>query len=299
MATINDSLNPPQPPTRVFYSTGRMLGVADFEADQDYHRGRLARVLMQLYGTGTVSGLLVQTDNNADPAQLEIQVTPGMAIDRLGRIIEVPRTVCIIPQNWLTQQVQAWHNQQTSPVPGQPGLPDPNTAIHDAKNLMVDVFVTFVPCTRGATPCFATQDDYDATDAFQPNRWLDSFAMLLVLRTDSDPLTPLDPWYTAGPMPAAGAALNGSDPVTLHQFLLQASAGPATAPQEYPPGFDATSVFLARILIPATAGTGGAPPVWTLDPKQIAIDNDSRLFLYPAALLARLVGLGCGAEKKS
>jgi hypothetical protein len=291
MATINDSLNPPQPPTRVFYSTGRMLGVADFQADQDYHRGRLARALLQLYGTGTVSGLLVQTDGNTDPAQLEIQVTPGMAIDRLGRVIEAPRTVCIIPQNWLTQQVQAWQNQQTNPVPGQPSLPDPNTAIHDTKNLMVDVFATFVPCTRGATPCFATQDDYDATDAFRPNRWLDSFAMQLVLRTDSDPLTPLDPWYTAGAAPA--------DPAALRQSLLQATAGPATAPQEYPPGFDATSVFLARILIPATAGSGGAPPVWNLDPHNIVIDNDSRLFLYPAALLARLMGLGSGAETKS
>ena len=59
-----DSLNPPPAPKRVYYSTGRMLGVEDFQADQDYHRGRLARVLSQLYGTGTVSGLLVQTDGN-------------------------------------------------------------------------------------------------------------------------------------------------------------------------------------------------------------------------------------------
>src|SRR5215467_7475500 len=98
MATVNDSLNPPQPPTRVYYATGRMLGVEDFEADQDYHRGRLARVLLQLYGTGTVSGLTVQTNGNSDPAKLEIQVTAGIAVDRLGRIVEVPRTVCIVPQ---------------------------------------------------------------------------------------------------------------------------------------------------------------------------------------------------------
>lgn len=296
MGTTKDSLNPPQPPARVFYSTGRMLGVEDFEADQDYHRGRLARALMQLYGTGTVSGLLVQTDQNANPAQLEIQATPGMAIDRVGRIIEVPRTVCIVLQNWLTQQMQAWQNQQTNPVPGQLSLPDPNTAIHDGKNLMVDVFATFVPCTRGVTPCFATQDDYDATDAFQPNRWLDSFAMQLVLRTDSNPLTPRDPWSKAGNLPASGTAVNAADPAALSQILMQASAGPATAPQEYPSGFDTTSVFLARMLIPATAGSGGAPPTWVLDFKTITIDNKPRLVLYPAALLARLVGLGSGAE---
>src|SRR5579862_3601417 len=95
MATT-DSLNPPPLPQRVYYSTGRMMGVADFQADQDYHRGRLARVLVQLFGTGTVSGLLVQTDGNTNVQQMELQVTGGMAIDRVGRIIEVPRTVCIV-----------------------------------------------------------------------------------------------------------------------------------------------------------------------------------------------------------
>ena len=61
MATVTDSLsqNPPPAPQRVYYSTGRMLGVDDFQADQDYHRGRLARALVQLYGTGTVAGLNV------------------------------------------------------------------------------------------------------------------------------------------------------------------------------------------------------------------------------------------------
>src|SRR5277367_6178501 len=54
-----DDLNPPPAPSRVYYSLGRMLGVDDFQADQDYHRGCLARALLQLCGTGTVSGLNV------------------------------------------------------------------------------------------------------------------------------------------------------------------------------------------------------------------------------------------------
>ncbi len=40
-----DNLNPPPAPSRVYYSLGRMLGVDDFQADQDYHRGCLARAL--------------------------------------------------------------------------------------------------------------------------------------------------------------------------------------------------------------------------------------------------------------
>jgi hypothetical protein len=294
MATINDSLNPPPTPERVYYSTGRMLGVDDFQADQNYHRARLARALTQLLGTGTVSGLLVQTDGNTDVTQLEVQVTPGVAIDRVGRIIEVPRTVCIVVNNWLTQQAQAWQNQLKNPVPGQPALPDPNSAIHDGKNLMVDVFATFVPCTRGLTPCFAAEDDYDATDAFSANRWLDSFAMQLVLRTDTAPLTPADPWKASGALPAAGANLVAPTLATIQDLLLGATAGPAAAAVEYPSGVDATSVFLARLLIAATAGTAGQPPTWDL--TKISIDNHSRLFVYPPSLLSRLGGLGSGTE---
>ena len=89
-----------------------------------------------------------------------------MAIDRAGRIIEVPNTICIVPQNWLTQYVQSWQSQQQGNLPGVDPIADPNTAIHDGKNLMIDVFASFAGCSHGVTPSFATQDDYSATDAF-------------------------------------------------------------------------------------------------------------------------------------
>ena len=300
---MNDALDPPRPPnpplspTRVSYATGRMLGVEDFQAEQTYHRGRLARALLQLYGTGTVSGLLVQTDGNADPNKLQIEVTPGMAIDRAGRIIEVPRTVCIVLQDWLNQYVRTWQSQQHGVSPGTRVLDDPNHAIHDGRNLTVDVFATFVPCTRGLTPCFAAQDDYDATDAFAPNRLLDSFAMQLVMRADTDPnsspntppKTPRDPWGGLGPPHPALAA--------LRQSILHGSLGlpQNPVPVEYPPDFDTTAVFLARILIPATAGSAGHPPTWNLTGfGNNNIDNMSRLFVIPSAVLSRWNGLGSG-----
>jgi len=266
-----------------------MLGVEDFQAEQEYHRGRLARTLLQLYGTGTVSGLMVQTDGNADVTKLQIQVTPGMAIDRVGRIIEVPRMVCIVLHNWLTQYVEAWRNQQSGGSPGTPSIADPNTAIHDGRNLTVDVFATFMPCTRGLTPCFASQDDYDATDAFAPNRLLDSFAMQLVLRTDAAPKTPLDPWASLGPEHPALAA--------LRQSMLTGALGPSGTKAEYPPNFDQTAVFLARILVPATAGAAGNPPVWNLTGLGSSnIDNLSRLFVIPVSVLSRWNGLGSGTQ---
>jgi hypothetical protein len=405
MATpTTDTLSTPPAPNRVYYSLGRMLGVDDFQADQDYHRGRLARALLQLCGTGTVSGLLVSVpqvwqantaypafafvydasqnvqvntgvagtsgagplafpsaaggtandssgivwtnegqiiqngwrpntpfafpsaivDSNgnvqvlsvaagitsgsslpawstavggatpdggsatawtcAGPAALEIQVAPGMAVDRVGRMIEVPRTVCIRIQVWLANQT----------------VSDLNSALHSG-NILIDVFATFIPCTRGVTPCFATNDDYSATDAFSPNRLLDSFAMQLVLRTDATPQLPQDPWLLTGPVPTT--AISASVAQGLKQSILNAKSGPAATvpfsatgatPAEYPPEFDASSVFLARISIPATAGTSGQPPNYNVN--QISIDNLSRLFLYPPSLVARSIGLSSGQE---
>lgn len=416
MSTTADALSPPPPPNRVYYSLGRMLGVDDFQADQDYHRGRLARTILQVCGTGTVSGLkvvlnqnwtpntsyptwayVVDSNNNVevnlgisgtsgtaeitwpaapgarikdgnvtwtnegpiltggwtpnatfsgpsvivDPtgnlqvltastpfttgpempvwnaivggaapdgssvaawtcigaAALEIQVTPGVAIDRVGRIIEVPRAVCIGVQPWLASQPASALDAaliQTS------ATPSPTFAI------VADVFATFVGCTRGVTPCFATQDDYDATDAFSPNRLLDSFAMQLVLRPDvsfmSTPQVlnlPRDPWLGIGPVTSPPTPSGA----TLQQQLLDATTGPAASapfgdanvPIEIPlnSGLDPSSVFLARVKIAATAVSGQAP---SANLAAISIDNFSRLFLYPASLVARWIGLTSGAE---
>ncbi|MGD0096995.1 MAG: hypothetical protein ABSB60_10900 [Terracidiphilus sp.] len=401
-----DNLNPPPAPSRVFYSLGRMLGVDDFQADQDYHRGCLARALLQLCGTGTVAGLnvsipqvwqpntqypasafvydssqnvqvntgvaglsgstrptfatspggtatdangivwtnegpvntngwrpnapfaspsaIIDSNNNIQiligaatftagplspvwstaigsttldgnpavpawtcvgPAQLQIEVTPGMAVDRVGRLIEVPSTVCIRIQPWLANQALADLNSFLSGGTG---------------NILIDVFATYVACSSGVTPCFATQDDYSATDAFSSNRMLDSFAMQLVLRNDSSPGLPKDPWDPTGAVPTG--AITSAIAQSLKQNILAANAGPASTPPfaatgptpaEIPPGFDASSVFLARVTIPATAGASGEPPNFNLN--NITIDNLSRLFLYPASLVARSIGLSSGS----
>jgi len=269
MAMNDDPLSSAVDPLRVAYATGRMLGVEDFQAEQTYHRGRLAKVLSTAIGSGTVSGLKVQSNQAAKPEDVELQVTPGVALDRRGRLIEVPYTVCIRMQRYLDQQL---HDN-----------PQSVANAFKTNGIVADVFASFVACDRGKTPSFATMDDYDATDAFAPNRLLDSFAMLLVLRSDPNPRLPQDPWQVVGATPT---------PQILKQHILDPDA---PAPVEYPsdPDFDRSSIFLARIKVVATQAGAGAPPVYDLT-KPIAIDNLSRLFLYPAALLARFAGLTTG-----
>jgi hypothetical protein len=269
---FDDPISRPVDPLRVSYATGRMLGVEDFQAEQTYHRGRLARVLSVAVGTGTVSGLKVQSNDAPKAENVELQVTPGVAIDRAGRVIDVPYTVCIRVKRYLDQQL----------------TDNPQDVINAFKvdGIVADVFVSFVACDRGKTPSFASMDDYDATDAFAPNRLLDSFAMLLVLRRDPNPRLPQDPWQKLGANPTVQ---------TIRQHLLDADAGPAVTPVEYPsdPEFDRTSVFLARVKIAATQSGPGAKPAYDLT-KKIDINNTSRLFVYPAAVVARQAGLTTG-----
>ena len=65
-------------------------------------------------------------------------------------------------------------------------------------------------------------------------------------------------------------------------------------PVEIPPMLDASSVFLARISIPANAGPPDQPPDYDL--TSISVDNLKRLFLFPAALVARAIGLSSGTQ---
>ena len=269
MTTNTDSLaNSPQP-VRVSYATGRMLGVADFQAEQDYHRGRLARVLLQVLGTGTVSGLNVQTNLPADPDKVEVQVTPGLALDRLGRMIDTPYKVCIRLNPWLKLKSDT----------------ELSDAFKDGKGVVADVFVSFHACSRGKTPSYASQDDYDATDAFTADRLLDSFGMGLVLRDDADPKLPADPWEGLAAAPT---------PEQLKDRIL--NGAPAPRPVELPadPKFDGNAVFLARLTISATRAAAGQRPV--MDLSKIDVDNHSRLFVYPASLVARQGGFVNGSK---
>jgi len=263
MADQDPILADPKPP-RVAYTLGRMLGAEDFQAEQNYHRSRMARVLRTLHGTGTAFGLSVsiKQDNNAD--NVEVRVEQGMAIDRAGRVIDVPSAVCIRIKKFIDSQSDS----------------DQSLSFKDGKGSIADVFVRFTECQRGKTPAFA-DNNYDATDAFAANRLLDGFRMELVLRKD-DPKVPVDPWANVLAQGAAGGTATSD---AVKKILLNAKDIVGGNPVEYPDGYDTTAVYLARITIKGSRTGPGQKP--SLDYKQITVDNMSRLFIYPTALLAR------------
>lgn len=261
------------PPDRVFYAEGVLLDAADFNAEQCYHRGRLARVLSYLGGSGTVAGLEVSSNKKPDDEE-ELRVGPGLAVDRLGRLVEVPRDWCLRLGRWYLSQ-------------------DPrelNDAFDASEGLVIaDVFLRFVACERGRTPAFAS-GPFDALDAAVPSRIRDAFDIELVLRRMPNPPLPVSsPWD-----------LSGGDPrEALHTALLKAwrggtdsldTQGHLKADPEHVAGQDTTSIFLARVSIPATKSAGDVSPVRKLGAFAEA-DNHVRRFVYPTGALAAWLGI--------
>src|SRR5438128_4112862 len=122
---------------RVFYATGVLLNAQHRDADQlDTHRG-LARALAYLHGSGTLAGLEVTWERETSGRGERVVVKPGIALDRLGRIIEVPRAAPLPLDRWFDEQSDA-HLIGGFKPPVQGGV--------------ADVFVRLVPVEPGPTP---------------------------------------------------------------------------------------------------------------------------------------------------
>src|SRR5437879_860429 len=92
---------------QVFYATGVLLNAQHLDADQlDNHRG-LARALAYLHGSGTLAGLEVTWERETGGRGERVVVKPGIALDRLGRIIEVPSAAPLPLDRWFDEQSDA------------------------------------------------------------------------------------------------------------------------------------------------------------------------------------------------
>ncbi len=271
MKLPRDPVELPQSPDRVYYALGTLLGADDFLDEQSYHRGRLARALAALHGGGTVAGLHVDWVKPANGKAEELEVMPGIALDRFGRLIDVPRKWCIRLEKW-------WKAQQ---------IADLNGGFHAARNAVVaDVFIKFEPCDRGRTPAFASTS-YDSINPVTAARVRDGFHIDLIPRrvlSEPDAL-----WE--GIAPGAAKAAVQERIFRAGKELGRDYDKDVWEPQaEHEPGIDTTSLLIARVDIPATAAADDKNP-----PKRAAADvtvnNNIRRFVYPPSLLAQLLGL--------
>lgn len=288
---------------RPSYATGMLLDAQDFADEQTYHRGRLARALASLTGGGTLAGLRVRhTPATAAPDARpeEIRVEPGLAVDRLGRLIELPRPACLRLQRWFDDTAAAdggdrlrrasytnldrFLSARAIAEAGTGDLPP-----IPARGAIADVFVRFIACAHGLTPSFAA-GPFDALDAVATSRVRDAYELQLVARDG------LDDAFDG--LPAPGANLAGITDVAERRARLQdaildsypasgraGSAGALEPLPEHPVGADPTAVFLARVVIPV--GTANPP---ARDGSAVVVDGWRRRFVPSALLVSRWIG---------
>jgi hypothetical protein len=296
---------------RPVYATGMLLDAQDFADEQTYHRVQLARAMAFLAGGGTLAGLRVThqaatTGANAVPE--EIRVEAGLAVDRLGRLIELPRPACLRLPRWYDSK-NAADGGDTLRRSAYAGLGRflSERAIAEAgvldaapvpgRAVVADVFVRFVACPRGLTPSFAA-GPFDALNAVSTSRVRDAYELLLIPREGLDDAYDGLP---AAPGPAAVGDTEADTPArrsarrdALQDAVLGAypvsgrsgSAGQLAPQPEQPNGLDPTAVFIARALIPVAAGD---PPVRQGD--AVLVDNWHRRFIPSASLLAQWIGV--------
>ncbi|MGD8641587.1 MAG: hypothetical protein PVF34_12975 [Gammaproteobacteria bacterium] len=278
MSTQKDPLMKQRDPDRLYYALGALLDKDDFTREQTYHRGRLGRGFAYLHGIGTVAGLEVTVEDR--DGEDVLMVSAGMALDRLGRIIEIPRAACLRVAQWfdVTLDDPIGHDQLVNSFrTGSGGDPD---------GVVVDVFVKFVVCERGKQPAFAT-GNFDALDAIATSSVRDSYQLELVIREES-----------TLPAPDYGFPdLTGLTPEQIKERVLQyklqeawkettawTGPGETLAPMpEHVQGQDGTEVLLARLIIPATN-----PPLQRDTNVDIVIDNAIRQLVFSTAELAWL-----------
>ncbi len=261
---------------RLNYALGVMLDERDFRDEQTYHRGRLARALKYLFGTGTVAGLRV----DFDPTTKEIFVAPGLALDPLGRAVEIPRPKCLVLKDWYEARVADDLQHLT------------DAFVASESGVIVDVFVRFLVGERGKTQAFPS-GGLDATDAVTHARLRDEAEVLLVARHDLA-LTGVS-LATITPNAAADFAslFAAPDVGAMQQRILDGwrdgsetwdePAGGASAPKplkEHAPGVDTSAVLLARLTIPADPND-----IATYQDQTPDVDNDVRRFVYAPGVL--------------
>ena len=244
---------------RVFYATGVLLDAQHVDDEQLSDHRWLARALSYLHGSGTIAGLEVTWEKATGDRSERLVVKPGIALDRLGRIIEVPRDAPLPLDRWFDEQSDAHLIGGFKP---------------SLQGVVADVFVRLVPREPGPTPGSA-------------------YEVKLYLRQEPDP-PPLPPPTWPVFMRTDGARKDLQDAIfaawaAWHEGDDSSDQGGARPLPEHVLGQDPTSVFLARLVLPATLPASDARPVRTA--REVVVDNRSRRFAYPPAALARWVGL--------
>lgn len=106
-------------PRRSSFISGQLLSAEDLQTEQDYHRS-MRYLQNRMHGDGVVQGLDVEVG-----VESELRVSPGIAIDALGRELVMVDTQCLradtVERDQLYDVVLLWGQQPARTVPDPEG----------------------------------------------------------------------------------------------------------------------------------------------------------------------------------
>ncbi|MFT3870698.1 MAG: hypothetical protein QM715_19785 [Nibricoccus sp.] len=232
------STNTTNPSQRVAYNNGILLDASDFQQEQLYHRSRLAAALTVLHGSGTIAGLKAELIPAKDATATEpavpeqLIVNPGIALDRIGRLVEIKTKQSL--------RLDRWYNFQKA----KPGaILKPFRDLGPNRYFIADILLRYRAFSQGLRPGFP-EPAADATDAIVPSRANDSFELLLVPR-DCDPEIEL---------PAIPKSRFDAKPTTKAELLdaiykAYDQSNPAIDQDSGQGASDVTAIFITRVRI--------------------------------------------------
>lgn len=102
--TVTPSMQQLDPSKRVNYTFGLVLGVDEFLQEQTYLIEKDRSQYRLAHGSGTVCGLQMRI---VEGVNLEVRVSPGVAINPTGQEIHVEQEMCARLNDWLTNNKDA------------------------------------------------------------------------------------------------------------------------------------------------------------------------------------------------
>jgi hypothetical protein len=178
---------------RVSYQPGMLLGLEATQAEQAYHRRRLNRHQYWFQGYGTLMGLKVSAQpathtNAVDEIRTRLHVSPGVAIDGLGREVIINETYCINIREWVDAQTPEGLLEGYLPA--------------DQK-LWIAVYIRQKQCDVGKQPVLDAQLNM-STDRVQASRIQDGVGLEIEAQLPTESTVAFQPW--AGHRPVTEVA---------------------------------------------------------------------------------------------
>ena len=239
--TASPKLQKLDPLKRVNYTFGLVLGVEEFLQSDTYFLAKHHLENRLLHGYGTACGLDVIGQT---APQLEVQVTPGWAINPKGQNIYVSQLMCVQVNNWLQANLAALQTVFGNSAPA---------------SLKLCVVLCYRECKTDVVP-IPGEPCQSQSSSMAPSRIADSFELLLCLDGESSP--PL------GSPPSSTSGLCVYDPVDSEDQAARALVqllAELQVPTGSPPSGSLITIQqleqLVRDLIPPTSSPWqGSPP---------------------------------------